>query len=778
MKLDVTLDVFIWHRPGAVLVTSLAREEVSVMGSSLDAALANFERLAARLLRPEPLAFGDPATNLSTRIVRVRLPAHVNGALIELPLQLFAVVITSRGEQEEEELTVLIPQIGLRFVTQSVQEIEALCGEHLRDHYGLDSRIDALSEFLNDVTLEQDASEPSTQSWMGTRQITVRFKHQGQEQEVEALAEQPTLTSVAEPLHLRLNKKDASGAFERKVEVELLVNYLGERFERSVLLVGQAGVGKTAIVHETVGRMIRKEVPEQLRGTQVWQISGGRLMAGMRYLGQWQERVLAMIEEVKEVGAILFAENLIELLDTSGTSQHSQGVPGLLLPHILSGDLVLVTEARPEQLALAMQRHPGFVRALRRLPVEPLDAPHTDAVLERVSFRLGRQHGVRLAEPTRQKILELTTRFKGALALPGPAVDLAERMARTHRKEGVLEEGAQRPVLLPEHAVEAYASKTGMPPALLDPGVNFDIQDVRDFFEDQIFDQPEAVDAMVDLVAVIRAGLNSPRRPLGSFLFLGPTGVGKTQTALSLAQYLFGSKDRLLRFDMSEYQDAWAAGRLVGRYKGEPGEFVKRIREEPFQVVLLDEVEKADGAVFDLLLQALGEGRLTDALGQTVDLTSSVFIMTSNLGASQKSQVGFDQLDDEARRHREATHYLRAVESFFRPEFVGRIDQVIPFRSLGSKTSRKLVERALEQAFAREGLRRRGISVSASAEVVEYLMRVGFDERYGARPLRQAVESRITAALANFISLESDVKALTLAFVMQDGVPVLRRVER
>lgn len=773
MKLDVTLDAFVWHRPGAVLISSLARDEVSVMASSFDAALADFELLAMRLLRLEPQAFGDSVPQIATRIVRTTLPAAVNGTLIDLNLNLIAVVSTPPDEKDAQ-VSVLIPQIGLRFEARTLQEIDALCAEHLRDHYTLDSRIDALSQFIEDVTLEQDARAQESEDWMGTRRVSVRFKHSGHEQEVETLATQPILTSVGEPLHLRLAKKDASGAFERKVEVELLTNYLSERFERSVLLVGQAGVGKTAIVHEAVGRIIRKETPEVLRGAQVWQISGGRLMAGMRYLGQWQERVLAMIQEVKEVGAILFAENLIELLDSSGTSQHSQGVPGLLLPHILSGDLVLVTEARPEQLALAMQRHPGFVRALRRLPIDPLDAPHTDAVLERISYRLGRQHGVRLAEATRQKILELTTRFKGALALPGPAVDLAERMARTHRKEGVLEEGAQRPVLLPEHAVDAYASKTGMPPALLDPGVNFDIQDVRDFFEDQIFDQPEAVNAMVDLVAVIRAGLNSPRRPLGSFLFLGPTGVGKTQTALSLAQYLFGSKDRLLRFDMSEYQDAWAAGRLVGRYKGEPGELVKRIREEPFQVVLLDEVEKADGAVFDLLLQALGEGRLTDALGQTVDLTSSVFIMTSNLGTRQKSHVGFEQLNEEARRHREATHYLRAVENFFRPEFVGRIDQVIPFRSLGSKTSKKLVERALEQAFAREGLRRRGISVTASPEVVEYLMHIGFDERYGARPLRQAVESRITAALANFISLESDVKELSLVFLMRDGVPVLQ----
>lgn len=771
-KLDVEVDLFVWHRPQAVFLSALNRDDVSVLSGDLPTALEQFERLATSLLRSDVFAFGEPAQSVTARTVRLALPAATNGQLLSLSLELFTLIIT---RPESEGFEIFLPLIGLRFALLSLDDLEAMCAEQLRDGYSLDARVGELAPFIAPVTLEQEARADAAQStWLGVRRIRARFRPQHAEADLEELAEQATLTAVAEPLHKRLDKKDASGAFERKVEVGLLVDYLAERFERSVLLVGQAGVGKTAVVHEVVGRIVRGDVPESLKNTPVWQISGGRLMAGMRFLGQWQERVLAMIEEVKETGAILFAENLIELLETSGTESHAQGVPGLLLPHILSGDLVLVTEARPEQLAIAMQRHPGFVRALRRLPVEPMDMAHTDAVLERVSYRLGRQHGVRLAEATRQKIIELTTRFKGSLALPGPAVNLAERMARTHRKDGVLEEGAARPVLLPHHAVEAYASQTGMPPALLDPSVSFDIDHVTAFFEDLIFDQPEAVEAMVDLVAVIRAGLNSPRRPLGSFLFLGPTGVGKTQTALALAQYLFGSKDRLLRFDMSEYQDAWAAGRLVGRYKGEPGELVRRIREEPFQVVLLDEVEKADSAVFDLLLQAIGEGRLTDALGQTVDLTSTVFIMTSNLGAGKGAvSVGFDQLDEEQRRQREANHYMRAVESFFRPEFVGRIDQVIPFRSLGKKTSRKLVERALEQAFAREGLKRRGIRVSASPEVVDYLMEVGFDERYGARPLRQAVESRITAALASFISLESDAKELDLRFVMRHGVPTL-----
>ncbi|MFU8803754.1 MAG: AAA family ATPase [Bradymonadaceae bacterium] len=497
-------------------------------------------------------------------------------------------------------------------------------------------------------------------------------------------------------------------------------------------------------------------------------------MAGMRFLGQWQERVIALIEEVKSCGAILFAENLIELLETSGTEEHAGGIPDLLLPHIVSGELVLITEVRPEQLALAEQRHPSFLRALRRLPVEPLNATQTDSVLDRVSFRLGREHGVRLAVETRQKILELVGRFRGPARLPGPAVELAERMARTHRGQAKVQEKQPHRMLLPNHAVEAYASMTGLPEGLLDAGREFDIGKTRDFFEDAIVGQGEAVTAMVDLVTVLRAGLHSPTRPLGSYLFLGPTGVGKTQTALTLARYLFGSTDRLIRLDMSEYQDPWSAARLVGRYKGEQGELVRRIREQPFQVILLDEIEKAHSSVFDFLLQMLGEGRLTDALGQTVSVTSAVFVMTSNLGAGGPALPGFEGVKTgESTRAQAVQHYRGAVEEFFRPEFVGRVDRIITFASLGMESARAVVERVLAEAFTREGLVRRQLRARAEADVVDYLIEVGFDERYGARPLRQAVENNIVAPLAGFLAQESDVRDVTLVFRMQGGKPIL-----
>ncbi|QDG50048.1 ATP-dependent Clp protease ATP-binding subunit [Persicimonas caeni] len=774
LKLDVLVD----ERPQGVLAYLFGEESVAAAGDTVEEVLARMELLAKKIAPVQPWKFDDSGMAGSKGSAEGAAPT-VRTLRLEIPvvdeLRIFSVdvCLIAATRKRGQRTQVFLPEIPLEFEVGDAAQLEFAAREHLCDQFTIAQRLDALHAFI-----DLGDSDLGDKSGVETRKIDVhRIEVQVDAPKMGTADAQepdsPTLEAVGEPLHRRLDKKDAPRAFERGAEVQTLLNYLADEWERSVLLVGPSGVGKTAIVYDAVGRMLAGKCPDALKESNVWQISGGRLMAGMRFLGQWQERVIEVIREVQRSGGILFADNLVELLEASGNEKYAEGSPGLLLPHIVSGELVLITEARPEQLAYVEQRQPSFLRALRRLPVEPMSTAETDAVLERVSFRLGRQHGVRLGEETRQRIIELTGRFPNAGAYPGPAVDLAERMARTHRSKGVQKEGEDRPSLAADHAIEAFASQTGLPRELLDSNADFDLDKIEAFFRNAVFDQPEATSAMVDLVSVIRAGLNPPDRPFGSYLFLGPTGVGKTQTALTLARYLFGSEDRLLRFDMSEYQDPYSAARLVGRYKGEQGELVRRVREQPFQVILLDELEKAHASVFDLLLQVMGEGRLTDALGQTVPMTGSVIIMTSNLGSDGPESLGFDAAMSRAEAERQ--HFMSAVEAFFRPEFVGRVDRIIPFRSLGHPTARKLVERALEEAFSREGLARRNIQVNATEAVIDYLIRTGFDERYGARPLRQAVENHITAKLADYLSSAGNLKGQRLVFEMVDGVPELRR---
>lgn len=764
-KSVATVDVVLQRLRAGWSASVLWDDDVAAIGTTKAEALEQLQRVLERVLRHRPSRYVDELeeARLVPRHLRLRIPAMRLGRLLQLDLQVYAVC-----RELADRVEVYLPQLSTSLSVKAADQLELMCEEWIRDHFPLETRLPTLLTCMGPLV------DPSSdEAGWGLDQIDIRYRPEPVSSDDDETDQAPTLTAVGEPLHRRARSKDATRAFGRRGEVDTLLDYLGDSAERSVLLVGPAGVGKTAIVHEAVRRMSQGSVPDGLADIGVWQVSGGRLMAGMRYLGQWQERVLEVISDVRETGAVLFAENLIELLETAGTERHAEGIPGMLLPHILSGDLVFITEAQPEQLARAEQSHPSFLRALRRLPVDAMTPAETDDVLENVGYRLGRQFGVRLSPDTRQRVLELVGRFKGDAALPGPAVELAERMARTHRTQGVVSEGEDRPVLLPSHAVDAYSSVTGLPRVLLDPSADFDVDEVRRFFGSRIFAQPEPIDAMVDLVTCIRAGLNSPRRPLGSFLFLGPTGVGKTQTALTLAEYLFGSKERLVRLDMSEYQDPWAAGRLVGRYRGERGELVKRIREQPFSVVLLDEVEKAHSTVFDFLLQALGEGRLTDGMGQTVSLASTVVIMTSNLGAGGPDSLGFSRGGEAAERAAEVAHYKGAVEDFFRPEFVGRLDRVIPFRTLGHDTAEQLVKMALRQAFEREGLVRRKIQVRTSEDVVAFLIGVGFDKRYGARPLRRAVEVYITAPLAQFLARESGIEDIAIYFDMREGLPHL-----
>ena len=749
------VDIVLWHKLEGVYAYVFGERDLAAAGADEASAMDAIISLAQRAdQHGYDLDSGDES-EAAVRTISVDLPVAFADGVTELDARIDVVT-----RSFHDGVAVFVPAAALDFLVPNLEGLRLAAREHIAAAFELDTRLGELSNVLLDH---------GTDEALNVVRKTVDRLPARAEGPVSDEERYETLTAVGSPLHRQLDKKDAPEAFERETEVSTLLSYLADDTERSVLLVGPPGVGKSTIFQDAVGRIISGEAPQGIDEKQVWQISGGRLMAGMRFLGQWQERVVEMVREIREAGGLLYAENLVELLEASGNEKYAEGIPGLLLPYIQSGEIVLVTELRPEQLAHVEQRQPRLLRALRHVRVEPMEPAQTDTVLERVSYRLGRQHGVRLSADARQKIIEVSGRFRAGGNLPGPAVDLAERVARSHRSEGVEVADEDRPLLQPEHVLEAFSSQSGLPLELLDSNADFAVQDVRGFFEDEVFAQPEAVGAMVDLVTIIRAGLNPPERPIGSFLFLGPTGVGKTQTALTLAKYLFGSPDRLLRFDMSEYQDSWSAARLVGRFQGEQGELVRRVREQSFQVLLLDEIEKAHPSVFDLLLQVMGEGRLSDALGQTVPMTGTVVIMTSNLGAGGPGSLGFGA--PGGRETSQKQHYLSAVEEFFRPEFVGRIDRVIPFRSLRRKTAKRLANRALEQAFAREGLKRRNIQVRVDDDVLDYLIRVGFDERYGARPLQQIVENTITAALADVLSREGQLSDVELVFELVDGVP-------
>ncbi|MEZ4363195.1 MAG: AAA family ATPase [Kofleriaceae bacterium] len=533
--------------------------------------------------------------------------------------------------------------------------------------------------------------------------------------------------------------------FQRDTELARLQEVVSARARASALLVGAAGVGKSTLVHELAYRAREQGTP--VSGMEIYSTSAGRIVAGMRYLGEWQARVERMIGELRVRRAILHLDNLGELCalgddDRTDVVRH-------LLPSVESGEISLILEATPEEVARAERTHAAFVQALRQLPLHPLSPVHARAALGQVAARVGRERRVKIEDRALDRALDLVERF-GEGALPGRAVELVRAAATTHA--GTRKPGSEEAIDA-AHITATFSTQTGYPRALIDPTMRMDPEEVRAAFAARVVGQPQATELLAQLVITLKTNLSDPKRPLGSFLLLGPTGVGKTESALALASYLFGDDKRLVRFDMAEYAAPGSAARLTASH-GAEATLARRVREQPFGVVLLDEIEKADRGVHDLLLQLLDEGRFTDAGGRSVSFRNTVVILTSNLGAEGAGRsMGFDG-GASAKSH--DAHYRAAAAAFFRPELLNRFDHVVPFHPLPVAAIQSLALRMLERALGREGVSRRGVKVTWDEAVIGRLAELGFDPRLGARPLKRAVETHVTAPLARLLAARSE----------------------
>jgi ATP-dependent Clp protease ATP-binding subunit ClpC len=350
-------------------------------------------------------------------------------------------------------------------------------------------------------------------------------------------------------------------------------------------------------------------------------------------------------------------------------------------------------------------------------------------------------------------------------AFPGKAVRFLEQLVRDalpgqDHASGALEHASI--AIGRNDAIASFVRATGLPAFILSDELAMQVPEVRGYFEERLLGQPDAVDALVDLITVIKASLNDPHKPLGSFFFVGPTGVGKTESAKVLAEFLFGGRERMIRFDMSEYASADALPRLIGTaWKADSeGELTRRVREQPFCVVLLDELEKAHREVFDALLGVLGEGRLTDASGRSADFRNAIIIMTSNLGAGRREMqaIGFgqSQADGVESDERLRAHFTKQAEQFFRPEFFNRIDRIVAFRPLTLDAMRLITRRELGKLLMREGIVRRNLLVEIDDSVIEQLLAQGFHPLYGARPLQREIERTVILPLARLLVARGD----------------------
>jgi ATP-dependent Clp protease ATP-binding subunit ClpA len=584
----------------------------------------------------------------------------------------------------------------------------------------------------------------------------------------------PTLQRLGTPLHRLARRGELEPAFERDALVaELrgrLVRTAEDREPReAVVLVGPAGAGKSAVIRELCRALAAAAAASPAGGDAappVYLIDGGRLIAGEGFLGDWQSQVLAAVREAREANAILCVGHVVELLDAGKTAHSEQNVSQLLAPVLAAREVSLMAEATTEEWARVEQRNAGFARLWSAVRVDDPEPESTRRILARVAEELGREHDLTFAPEVVPEVLSLCARFRPYGAQVGNATSFLRRLAGARDKSNAARLGPVRAV----DAIGAFAAECGVPERLLRDDLPLDPPAIRAFLEERVKGQPAAVERVASVVSVIKANLADRKRPAAVLLFVGPTGVGKTELCKALGELVFGDRDRLVRLDMGEYGGADALGRLIG--EGGLGHLTSAVRRQPFSVVLLDEIEKAHPAVFDALLGVLGEGRLTDGRGRLTDFRSTVFVLTSNIGtATWRAAAGFF---DTAGPGAAAAHYRAEVRRFFRPELYNRLDDVVVFSPLGESEIDRIIGRELERVAGREGLRRREVDLVVDGEGRRLLTARGVDPRYGARPLRRVIERQLVAPVAEYLAAHPARGVLRLTASASDGEIVLR----
>ncbi|MGH1341886.1 MAG: AAA family ATPase [Nannocystales bacterium] len=575
------------------------------------------------------------------------------------------------------------------------------------------------------------------------------------------------LSEIGTPLRSLHRKERQPDVLERSDEIDALTGLLGGGERLSVLLIGRELAGKSALMHGLVSRAVHGSGPDPLGGRMVIATSGAQLVAGQSGFGELEQRVADVMKAAEELDAIVYFDNLGDLL--SGRPGEIGDMVSGMLPYVTQDRVRVVGELTPEQVSHYEKMHVGFFAALSRVTVEPLDKDATRPVLEAraAHARAHEPHRPSLASAALPPLLDLCERYLAYEAFPGKAIRLHDELRAIHEAE-VSEDGSPKSIG-PTEVYRAFSARSGIPLFLLKEDRAVKLDEVERFFARRVIGQQEAVRKVAETVCMVKANLQPPGKPLANFLFIGPTGVGKTEVAKTLAQFLFGSGDRMVRFDMSEYMDPLAADRLIRGTLREEGELTRRVRQQPFCVILLDEIEKAHSAVFDLLLQVCGEGRLSDARGRTTWFNNAIIIMTSNLGAAlRRPDAGFASTATNE-PDAIASYYLEQVDKHFRPEFVGRIDRVIPFSALQRSEVSAVAEVAMRKVVERDGLLGRATELEVSQQALDGLAEAGYSAEYGARALRRHLESALVGPVCAAMATHAEVLDGALLAVSRPG---------
>jgi ATP-dependent Clp protease ATP-binding subunit ClpC len=618
----------------------------------------------------------------------------------------------------------------------------------------------------------------------------------------------PALDSFGRDLSELAKQNKLDPVIGREREIERAIQVLCRRTKNNPVLLGEAGVGKTAIVEGFAQRVISGNVPELLADKRIVVLDLAMMVAGTKYRGQFEERIKAVMNEVRRAkNTILFIDELHTLVGAGG-AEGAIDAANVLKPALSRGEIQCIGATTLDEYRKYIEKDNALARRFQEIIVEPTNTEETVEILKGLRERYEEHHRVQITDDAVVAAVEMSERYITARCLPDKAIDVidesgarvrlramtrppdlkeidedVERLNK-EKEEAVANQDFEKAAALRDQAdklrkkkeqitrewreksretdgvvdeeviAEVVSKMTGIPLTRLSTEDSLRLMEMESDLHKRVISQQEAISAISKAVRRSRSGLKDPKRPTGCFVFAGPTGVGKTLLAKALAEFMFGDSDALIQIDMSEYMEKHNVSRLIGAPPGyvgyeEGGQLTEKIRRRPYAVVLLDEIEKAHPDCFNMLLQVMEEGRLTDSFGRNVDFRNVIMIMTTNAGADaikNESAFGFQKPDGDASYDSMKARVSDEIQKVFRPEFLNRLDDVIVFRHLTKEDLKEVID--LELGKVRERLQERGFELVLTDDAKEFLIRKGTDLDYGARPLRRAIENRIEDTLS------------------------------
>ena len=688
--------------------------------------------------------------------------------------------------------------------------VEKIGTEHLllgllRDEEILASRI-MLNLGLSLSRMRQLLKKKMGQEPTRNQTQTPNRRKQATQAKQETMEGTPTLDALARDLTRQAIEQRLDPVVGRNKEVRRLVQILSRRTKNNPVLVGEPGVGKTAIVEGLAQRIIHGQVPEDMLHKRVMMLDMGSLVAGTKFRGEFEERLKKIIDEIYNDGHIILFIDEIHTLIGAGSAEGSVDASNILKPALARGEIQLIGATTLNEYQKYVEKDSALERRLAKVQVDEPSQEEAVQILQGLRPRYEEHHGLRISDEAIEAAVTMSVRYIHSRQLPDKAIDLidesaakvrldasdkpskvadlqnelvrvnaekeeaiynqafeqaaqlrleerkiAEKLAQAQQKQI---ENQELQVVSAENVAEVVSQWTGVPVQQIAKKESQRLMDLEKILHQRVVGQDKAVVAVSRAIRRARSGLKDPNRPIGSFMFLGPTGVGKTELAKALAQAMFGSEDALIRVDMSEFMEKYSTSRLIGSPPGyvgyeEGGQLTEKVRTKPYSVILLDEVEKAHPDIFNILLQVLDDGYLTDAKGRKVDFRNTILIMTSNLGATQlreEKSVGFNAVDQSKDQRAMEKRILEELKKAYRPEFLNRIDETVVFNSLDASEIHEIVKIMSRQIVAR--MAEQGIQLKITPSAIDVIGKAGFDPEYGARPIRRALQREIEDKLS------------------------------